>query len=151
MRSSLRATVDSEARSAGKLRTGSPAGVSLVRALRSAGGRAQGGLDDSVVRMAAAVLVFEEVGRPGLAQVPFHVIGQHAEKDVRTHAPGQAMMDGPDAQVDGLEGAEYLFGMGQRLVTADDPLRGELGLRDAGFDLDAVCVGAPPSSGGREP
>ena len=39
---------------------------------------------------------------PGLGHVPFDVVGEHAQEDVGAHPVGEAVMDGADADVDGL-------------------------------------------------
>ena len=38
--------------------------------------------------------------------MPFQVIGQHAEEDMRADPIGQPMIDRPNLQIDGLDGAK---------------------------------------------
>jgi hypothetical protein len=38
--------------------------------------------------------------------MPFEIIGQHAEEDVRPHPVRQPVMDGPDLQIDGFDAAK---------------------------------------------
>ena len=64
-------------------------------------------------------LVLEQQGTPSLADVPFHVVDQHVQKDVCADAVGQAMADGPDLQVGRLESAEGTLDLGQGLVVSD--------------------------------
>jgi hypothetical protein len=58
------------------------------------------------------VFVIEDQGSQGLAQVPFDVVGQHADEDVGADTVGQAMVDGSDFEVDALAGAEGAFHAG---------------------------------------
>ena len=55
---------------------------------------------------------------PGLTHVPLHVVGQHAQEDVRAHPIGRVVMDRAHLQVDGLERAERALDVGQGLVVA---------------------------------
>jgi hypothetical protein len=53
------------------------------------------------------------------AHVPLDVIGEHAEKDMRLHPAGEAIVDGADLEVDGLERAEGALDVGEALVGED--------------------------------
>jgi hypothetical protein len=50
--------------------------------------------------------------------MPFEVIGQHAEEDVRAHPIGQPVMDRTDLQINSLDAAERPLHQGQGFVTA---------------------------------
>ena len=64
------------------------------------------------------VVVAMEDLRQALAHVPLDVIGQHMEKEMGAD-PGRApVKEGPDLQVDGLEGAEGALDPGQGFVAA---------------------------------
>ena len=50
--------------------------------------------------------IIEQHGRQTLPHMPFEIIGQHAEEDVRPHPVRQPVMDGPDLQIDGFDAAK---------------------------------------------
>ena len=58
----------------------------------------------------------QQQGFPRLAQVPLHVVGQHAEKYVGADAILEPVVDGPDLEVHVFEAAEGALHLGQRLV-----------------------------------
>ena len=53
---------------------------------------------------------------PRLPQVPFEVVGEHAEEDVCPNTIVDAMVDGPDLDVDPLGAAEGMLHLGESLV-----------------------------------
>jgi len=74
------------------------------------------------------VIVEQQFG-PGAAQVPDEIIGEHGKKDVGADAVvglqptglsrGEAMMDRPDLEIDGLDRAEGALHPRERLVGED--------------------------------
>ena len=81
---------------------------------------------------------------PGLAHVPFDVVGEHAQEDVRAHPVGLAVVDRAHLQVDRLERAKRPLDVGQRLVVAHAVGRIHLRRAQRGADdVDAVqrCLG----------
>ena len=69
--------------------------------------------------MLGVVMIVKQDGRQQLAHMPFHVIGKHAKKYVRTHAIRQTVMDGAHMQIDGLETAKGSFYSRQALISRD--------------------------------
>ena len=54
-----------------------------------------------------------------LAQMPFDVIGEHAQKDVSAYARCGPMEDRPDLQIDGLDTANSTFDLGEAFIGPD--------------------------------
>ena len=50
--------------------------------------------------------VVKQHRRQALTHVPFQVIGEHAQKDMRTDPIGQPVVDRADVQIDGLDAAK---------------------------------------------
>src|SRR5437660_9255168 len=74
-----------------------------------------------------------------LTHVPFQVIGQHAEKDMRTHPIGQPVMHRPDLEIDRLDAAEGTLHQGEGFVAAHGRRVVErLGGQAGAYDIDAV-------------
>jgi hypothetical protein len=74
-------------------------------------GRALGwflGTNDIFARLARAIVTKEHRGK-SFAHVPFEIVGEHTQKDVRTHAAFQTVMDGTHLEVKGLEATEGLL------------------------------------------
>ena len=69
-----------------------------------------GGGDGIARRFGVLVFIGEEHGPPRFAHVPLHMVGEHAEEDVAADAIFEAVVDGPDLEVDGLERAERGIG-----------------------------------------
>ena len=65
------------------------------------------------------VFVGECQWRPGLAQVPDQVAGEHADQHVGFDAVVEAVVDGAQVQVVGLDDAEVAFDVGEVLVAVD--------------------------------
>ena len=87
--------------------------------------------------------VHERRERP--AHVPFDVVGEHAQEDVRLHAVRGAVVDGPYEDVHPLEGAEGLLDIAERLVCSDHVRGGQPVRRLArADDVDAVKRLFPP-------
>jgi hypothetical protein len=72
------------------------------------------------------VLVFEEQGRPGGAQVPGEVVGEHAEQDVRADAGFEVVVDRADLEFGAFERFERALGLLEALVGAHDIVACEL-------------------------
>src|SRR5678816_1994033 len=53
-----------------------------------------------------------------VAHVPFQVVGEHAEKDMRAHAIGEPVIDRPHVQINGLDAAEGALDLAERFVAA---------------------------------
>ena len=88
------------------------------------------------------VFVGEGQRRPGLAQVPDQVAGEHADQHVGLDPVVEAVMDGAQVQVVGFDDAEVAFDVGEVLVAADDPGGVEFVGGDAGAQhVDAVQGG----------
>ena len=64
-------------------------------------------------------MILEQQRRQLPAHLPDHVIGEHAEKDMRPHPAGETMVHGADLEVDGLERAEGALDPGEALVGED--------------------------------
>jgi hypothetical protein len=114
---------------------------SLGSNLAAGGVGSQGGRDDGFAQGggAGAVVILEEDGGEGLAHVPLEVIGEHAEEDVGAHAVGEAMVDGSDLEIDGLDRAEGALDEGEALVCGDRLGGGEGRDRHGGAnDVEAV-------------
>src|SRR5438874_1236559 len=62
------------------------------------------------------LLIFEEQRRPGPAQMPLHVVSQHAQKNVRGHAILRAMPNRPHQQIHPFQTAESSLHFRQALV-----------------------------------
>ena len=58
----------------------------------------------------------EEERRQGVAQMPFDVIGEHAEEDMGAHAVCRPVSDRPDVEIDGFQGPEGAFDTGEILI-----------------------------------
>jgi len=87
-------------------------------------------------------LTIEQQWLPGFAQVPFDVVGQHAEEDVGTHPIRQMMVDGPDLQVHALQAPKGPFHLGQAVVVGLRIFGLQLGRRNLGAEhVDAVRRG----------
>ena len=85
------------------------------------------------------VLVLEQQRRERPAQVPLDGVGEDAQEQMRTHALFDAVVDGADAQVDGLEAPEGAHDVGEVLVRAHDVLgRQAVGGLASAHDLEAV-------------
>ena len=84
------------------------------------------------------VFVGEGQRRPGLSQVPDEVAGEQADQHVGFDAVLEAVVDGPQVQVVGLDDAEVAFDVGEVLVALDD--RG--GVEGVGVDAGAQHVDA---------
>src|SRR5579872_217995 len=50
--------------------------------------------------------------------MPLHVIRQHAEEHVRTHAFLEVMVDGPDLEIHTLQAAKRALDVGQLFIVA---------------------------------
>ena len=66
------------------------------------------------------VFVGECQRRPGLAQVPNQVAGEQADQHVGFDPVLEAVVDGAQVQVVGLDDAEVAFDVGEVLVAFDD-------------------------------
>ena len=104
-----------------RLCTGQPSSV-VLGALFRAGALGRLGRGHRVAGPAGRVevVVLEEDGRQGGAQMVFDVVGEHAQEDVRAHVHVLAMPDGPHAQVDAFQAAEGLRDVPETLVGAHD-------------------------------
>ena len=76
-------------------------------------------------RLRGLVFVGEEQAAPRLAHVPLDVIGEDAEENVGAHAILMAVMDWPDLEVDGLDGAECALNVAEQFVAAHGVGSGE--------------------------
>src|SRR5208337_434255 len=93
-------------------------------------GGAPGGGDRVVLRRRVLVGVGQR--RPGPAQVPGEVAGEHADQHVRLDAFFQAVEDGPQVQVVGFDVAEVPFDVFEVFVGGDHGGRVELAGGDGG-------------------
>ncbi len=76
------------------------------------------------------------------AQVPFDVIGQHAQEEMGSDPGRQPAVDRPDLQVDAFERAKGALDLGQGLVAFDQFLGAHGLLRQVGADdIEAVEPG----------
>ena len=97
-------------------------GVAGARALGvgfALGGGRPGGLGDRIW-VEGWGLVFEEHRRPGVAEMPGEVVGEHAEEHVRADAVVEAVMDRADLQLGAFEGAKRALDLFEILVGAHD-------------------------------
>ncbi len=78
--------------------------------------------------------VFERQRRPGLDHVPLHVIGQHAEEDVRLDTAFGPMADRAHLQIDTFQCAECPLHFGQPLMVEHRLFGRHVGCLDAGAD-----------------
>src|SRR5438105_4010396 len=62
------------------------------------------------------LLILEQQRRPGPAQMPFHIVGQHTQKNVRRHSILGAMSNRPHQQIDSLQTLKSSFHFRQALV-----------------------------------
>src|SRR6266508_2860846 len=76
----------------------------------------------------------------GAAQVPDQVGGEHADEHVGADAVFEAVVDGAQVEVVGLDVAEVAFHVGQSFVGGDHP-GGVGGVRAGAEDVDAVQGG----------
>src|SRR4051812_26064324 len=98
-----------------------------------------GGHDGIACALGVLLLVGEHQLAPRLAHVPLDVVGEHAQEDVGADAIFAPVVDRPDLEVDGLEGAEGAFHAGQRLVVADRIVGGHVTLFDTGAnDVETI-------------
>src|SRR5260370_40398868 len=104
--------------------------------LAMSGVGALGGCDDggSCGGGLGTLMIIEQDGSERLSRVPFEIIGEHAEQYVGADAIGQAMVDRPDLEIDGLDRAEGAFGLAQTLVGPHDIAGSERGLLEIGAD-----------------
>jgi len=65
-------------------------------------------------------LVVKEHGLENRAHVPFHVIGEHAQEHMGSHAVGVAVVDGAHLEIDGFDAAERVLHEAEVLVALDD-------------------------------
>ena len=111
--------------------------VALVGGLGLGGGGALGG-GDGVVAVGWC-LVGEGQRRPGFAEVPDQVAGEHADQHVGFDSLFEAVVDGAQVQVVDLDGAEVTFDVGEVLVGEYHAGRVQLFGIDAGAQhVDAV-------------
>ncbi|WP_245272713.1 hypothetical protein [Mesorhizobium sp. LNHC221B00] len=61
----------------------------------------------------------EQQRRQGLPQMPFDVIGEHAQKDMSAYAWRRPVADRPDFEIDGLQGSEGPLDTRQILIGLD--------------------------------
>ena len=83
-----------------------------------------------------------------LHHVPLHIIGEHAEEDVRPDARFQPMTDRPHVQIDTFQRAEGALHLGQPLVVEHGLLSRHVAARHAGADhVEAIerCLGRDAS------
>lgn len=109
--------------------------------LGAGGGRDLGGGDGrgSGYCGGRPVVILEQQRRQRPAHVPGDVIGEHAEKDMRPHPAGEAMVHGADLEVDRLERAEGALDPGEALVGEDCRAGIEILRRHRGAqDIEAV-------------
>ena len=76
-------------------------------------GRSHGITDRAI---AVQLLILEQQRSPGPTEVPFHVVRQDTDQDMRTHPRLQPVMDRPHQQVDPLQAPERLLHQRQPLV-----------------------------------
>jgi hypothetical protein len=96
-------------------------GGSFGRDLVSGCDGALGGSNDGLalrLRVSAIVIV-EEDGSQRPAHMPFETIGEHAQKHMGANTVGEAMVDRPDQDIDGLDRAEGTLDVGEAFVRAD--------------------------------
>ena len=114
----LRTIVASSARSVWKLWIGVPSSWHRRATFAFAPTERSAGATGSRVALAALVLVGKEQFAPGLLQMPFDIVGEHAEEDVGADSVAQTVMDGADLEVDGLQGAEGALDLREGFVVA---------------------------------
>ena len=64
-------------------------------------------------------MIIEQQLGPSLPHVPDHVIAEHAEEDMGPDPVGEAMVDGTDLEIDGLDGPKRALDPGESLVSED--------------------------------
>ena len=147
----LRASVARSASSERKLCTGRPSSVRPVVCLVTAAGERWACATTLVRERLGGLLVgvVEQHRRQALTHVPFEIVGQHAEEDMRAHAIGQPVIDRPDLEIDGLDAAERPLHQGEGFVAAH---RGRvverLGGQAGAHDVDAIDGGLGGDLGG---
>ena len=97
-RTVLRVSVARSARSVRKLCTGWPSSVSGAGLGRRRRAKPGGGDGEVRRRRRPPVVILEQQRRQLPAHVPWHVVGEHAEKDMRPHPAGEPVMDGTDSR-----------------------------------------------------
>src|SRR6201988_1595662 len=78
------------------------------------------------------LLIFEQNRRPGSTQMPFHVVGQQAEKKMRRHPLRGAMVNRSHPQLNPFQAAKSALDFRETLVASHSRLRREALLRLAG-------------------
>ncbi len=92
------------------------------------------------------LLVVEQKGCKGSAHVPFHVVGQQAQKDVRSDSILVPVSDVADAHVQPLEAAKRPFHLRQSLIGPHHLLGIELFRGLAGTDHSGSAVRSAPAA-----
>ena len=86
--------------------------------------------------------VVEQERGQRLAQMPFDIIGEHAQKDMGPHAIGIPVPNGADLEIDGLHGAERPLDPREIFVRLDRMRSAEiLGRHGGPDDIDAIEPG----------
>src|SRR5205823_8303440 len=82
-----------------------------MRALLDLGGIRGLGRQNGIATLALLppLFILEQQRRPSSAQMPLHVVGQHAQKNMRRDAILTAMPNRPHQQIDPLQTAERPF------------------------------------------
>src|SRR3954465_2877504 len=147
----LRARVARSANSVRKLCTGRPSSVRPVVCLLTATGDRCACATTLVRRASAAFLSVSSnsIGASCWRMCHSHIIGEHAEEDVRTYPIGQPVMHRAYLEVDRLDAAECPFPAGEGFVA---PYRGRVIERFDGqagaHDVEAVGCGLGLDLGG---
>src|SRR5215469_8235786 len=104
----------------------------------------------------SALLIFEQDRRPGSTQVPFHVVGQQAEKNMRRHPLRRAMVNRSHPQLDPFQAAKGALYLRKTFVASYGRLGRKVLLRFAGANhvnsiqlrllLDGLFPALPPQT-----
>ena len=85
------------------------------------------------------VVVIEQERGEGFSHVPFHVVGEHAEKDVSSNSLSGVVINGPYFQIYGFEATKSAFNNCQTFVGLDSFVCGDGLFGEASSDdIDAV-------------
>src|SRR5690242_10822123 len=71
------------------------------------------------------IVIVEEDGGEAMAHVPFDIVGEHAEEDVGTDAVAEAVVDGTNLEIDGLDRAKGALDLAEALVGPHAVVRAE--------------------------
>lgn len=78
------------------------------------------------------IIIVKKDGCQGSAHMPFHIVGQHAQKNMRSHPASEAVMNGADLKIDALVASKGLLNMREIFVGGNHILGTECLRRNIG-------------------